>query len=445
MKIRISGEKLYVFSYFIGLILIGAGALRVDGVWRGAAPLGFLDALFTSTSAVCVTGLVTVDTAQFSRLGQSIIATLIQLGGLGIVAFAAVYVAAPRSRLSLVNQNLIRDLSIDDVEHNPRKIVRNIVAFTFLIEALGALALYPGFRASGSGEPAFESVFHAVSAFCNAGFSTRSGGLKEFAGYPSVPIVIMALIVTGGIGFAVLSDLGRVARGRRRRLSYHSKAALLTTAALLAGGFAFFLAAESDGAYAGLDPAEKALAAAFQAVTPRTAGFDTVSQSALGGASVAFTILLMFIGASPGSTGGGVKTTTIFAALAAAFRTPDKDSSVAVGNRQLKAAPLLRAFSVIVKGLAIVAASWIALAVAEGSALREGSIGLDELLFEAVSAFGTVGLTLGITAKLGSAAKLALVLTMFAGRIGLFTMAMPRRRDSVERWADFPDASLMIG
>lgn len=445
MRFRLANEKLYVFSYFLGLIALGSVALRLPGAWGGAVPLSAIDALFTATSAVCVTGLVTVDTAAFTRLGQSIIMVLIQMGGLGLVSFAAVYIATPRSRISLVNRNLIRDLSVDEVERNPRRIVGNVVIMTLVIELVGWALLFRGFKAAGSAVPVFEAAFHSVSAFCNAGFSTRSEGLKTFLHDYLSTGTVMSLVVLGGIGFTVLQDLARVATRARRRLSYHTRAVLVTTAILLVGAMAFYYLAERKGAYAGLDEGGRLMAAAFQAVTPRTAGFDTVSQSALGGASIVLTMILMFIGASPGSTGGGVKTTTIFVAFSAAFRNPEAGSSIPMGSRQLNPPLLVRAFSILVKAMALVLFSWLALACSEANALRSGATSLGSLLFEAVSAFGTVGLSLGITSSLGAASKIILAATMFAGRVGLFTMAMPRRSEAIERWADFPDASLMVG
>lgn len=445
MRLTLANEKLYLFSYFIGLISIGAALLLLPSAWEGDAPLGFFDALFTSTSAVCVTGLVTVDFTNFTRLGQIIVAALIQLGGLGLVSFAAVYIATPRMRMSLIGRNIIRDLSVDEVEHNPRRIIANVVAVTFGIEALGFILLFGRFKAAGSGSPAFEAAFHAISAFCNAGFSTRADSLESFAGDSATCLIVMSLVVLGGVGFTVLQDIGRVAARSRRRLSFHSRIVLTTSMGLVALGTAYFLAFEFNGAYAGLGILDKISAALFQAVTPRTAGFDTIPQSSLSGASIAGTVLLMFIGASPGSMGGGIKTTTFFIALAALTRNTSAEASLAYKYRRIGPAPLIKAFAVIVRAAFIVAVSWIALSAAEAAAIASGRLSMSELFFEAVSAFGTVGLSLGATAAIGVPSKLILVATMFAGRIGLFAMAMPRSEKAVERWAELPDASIMIG
>lgn len=445
MRLRLASEKLYLFSYFIVLISVGTIALSMPFAWDGASRLPLVDALFTAASAVCVTGLVTVDFTQFSRLGQSIVAVLIQMGGLGIVTFAMVYVATPRTRMSLVGRSLVRDLSIDEVEHNPRRIVRDILLATLAIELVGAVFLYGRFKAEGSESPLFEAAFHSVSAFCNAGFSTRRDNLESFAGDPGLCVVVMLLILLGGVGFTVLQDLWRVAVKSRRRLSYHTRVVLAASAALLVAGSAFFLASEGSGAYAGLGLLDRIVAAAFQAVTPRTAGFDTIPQASLRGSSIVVVMLLMFIGASPGSTGGGIKTTTFFVALAALLKDPSASRGARVWERQIGPALFMKAFSIFLRAVAIVAIAWICLSLAESVALRDGSISMPELLFEAVSAFGTVGLSLGATASIGASAKLVLVATMFAGRIGLFAMAMPKGERAVERWAEMPDATLMLG
>jgi trk system potassium uptake protein len=445
MRIRLASEKFYLFSYFIGLIVVGTVALSLPAAWGGAEPLSLVDAFFTASSAVCVTGLVTVDFTQFSRLGQSIAAVLIQLGGLGYVSFAAIYVATPRTRMSLAGRSIIRDMSIDEVEHNPRRIIRAVILVTVSIELIGAALLYSRFKAAGSKSPIFEAVFHSVSGFCNAGFSTRRDSLESFAGDPASCAVIMTLIGLGGIGFTVLQDLWRVAVKSRRRLSYHTRVVLAASAALFLAGTAFFLYSEREGAYSGLSPLDKVVAAAFQSASPRTAGFDTIAQSTLHGSSIVAILLLMFIGASPGSTGGGIKTTTFFVALSALVKDPSAGSGALVWDRQIGPALFMKAFSVILRAVAIVAIAWIGLSLTESTALRQGTLTMSTLLFEAVSAFGTVGLSLGATAVIGDGAKLVLIATMLAGRIGLFAMALPKGERAVERWAEMPDATLMIG
>jgi len=306
MNYRISSDKLIIFGYFLSVIALGTGMLTLPWAWGGAGRLGMLNALFTATSAVCVTGLIVVDTAQFTLFGQTVIVML------GIVTFATLFVALPRQTVSLVNRGIIKEMYIDEVEKNPRFIIRTIVLSTLVIELIGYLFMSARFRQLGIDGYRFSAAFHAVSAFCNVGFSTFSDGLNGFVNDYLVTTVVMGLIVTGGIGFVVMQDLGKVLMRRKRRLSYHTKVALGMTTLLIACGAVAFYAIEAERAYAGFSVPKKIMAALFQSVTPRTAGFDTVSQSLLSLPSVAFVIFLMFVGGAPGSTAGGVKTTTIF-------------------------------------------------------------------------------------------------------------------------------------
>jgi len=445
MRFRLTTDKLIILGYFTGLIFLGSGLLCLPAAWTGPKPLHYLDALFTATSAVCVTGLITVDTAAYSVLGQSVIALLIQLGGLGIISFATIYIAMPRRKISLLNRGMIKDLYMDEVESNPKTIVKHIAAVTLSFEVLGGLLLYFRFREAGAERPVFDAAFHAVSAFCNAGFSTFPDSLEGFARDPWVNLTILVLLICGGIGFLVLQDLGKVAAGKRRRLSDHSRIAIAVTAVLLLAGTVFFYLTERGNAYSGFSFAEKLLASLFQAATPRTAGFDTVSQATLASSSVLMIMLLMFIGGSPGSTAGGVKTTTIFVAASAAFSRTDMQWGLKVKGRTIPPRLALKSFGVLGKAVGIVFLSALALLVAEGGGLAAGRFSFVELFFEALSAFGTVGLSLGVTADLCMSSKAILILTMFAGRVGLFAMSLPSARERVERFMGYPEANLMIG
>ena len=443
MRIRLSSEKLFIFSYFTGIILIGSLALMLPFSWRGPGPLRYIDALFTSTSAVCVTGLITVDTALYTRFGQAAIVLLIQFGGLGIITFATIFIALPRKRISLVNRSVIKDYYIDEVEYNPKSMVRGIVGATLVVEGAGAALLYLRFRHLDDG--LFVSVFHSVSAFCNAGFSTFSDNLEGYVADPLVNLAVVALIFLGGIGFLVMRDVVKRLRGDKRRLSYHSRVAISTSAALVAFGSLAFYLLESRHAMSELDAGGKALASLFQAVTPRTAGFDTILQSRLSAPSVLITILLMFIGASPGSTGGGVKTTTFFVLVMAAFRGTDERDRLNIGNRSIPARTIIKALGVLGKGIAIILVSAGLLLVLERGTGTGARPGVVQAIFEAVSAFGTVGLSLGITANLAASSKLVLILTMFAGRVGLFAMSIPMPGRKLERYVELPGTDVLIG
>jgi trk system potassium uptake protein TrkH len=443
MRIRFSNDKIIIFSYFIGIIAAGSLLLMLPWSWEGPEPLRYIDALFTSTSAVCVTGLITVDTALYTRFGQTVIALLIQFGGLGIITFATIYVALPRKRISLVNRGIIKDFYIAEVEHNPKSIVRSILIATFGIEAVGAALLYTRFHDRPDG--LFVSVFHAVSAFCNAGFSTFSNSLEGFVADPLVNFTIMGLIVSGGIGFLVLQDIGKRLRGRKRRLSSHSRIALAATAFLVIVGAAAFFILEYRHAMSSLNLGQKAMASLFQSVTPRTAGFGTILQSSFTSASVLITILLMFIGASPASTGGGIKTTTFFVLALAALRGTDERDRLVVGKRVIPASSILKALGILGKGFLVVFAALTLLLVVEHSKIASGELGTTQALFEVVSAFGTVGLSLGITSGLSATAKGVIILTMFAGRVGIFAMSLPLGRARIDRYADFPRTDVLVG
>jgi trk system potassium uptake protein len=445
MHFRLTTDKLIILVYFTGLILLGSGLLVLPGVWLGPQPFSYIDALFTSTSAVCVTGLITVDTALYSVFGQTVIALMIQFGGLGIITFATIYIAIPRRKISLMNRGMIKDLYMDEVESNPKTIVKHILTITLFFETLGGVVLFFRFRKVGTPRPAFDAAFHAVSAFCNAGFSTFSDSLEKYVLDPWVNLTILFLLISGGIGFLVLQDIGKVIVGRKRRLSDHSRIALYVTAVLLLVGTAFFYVAEYDSAYAGLPVMGKLMAALFQSATPRTAGFDTIPQGALSASSLLVVMILMFIGGSPGSTAGGVKTTTLFVAASAAFRKSDMRGGLQVKGRSISPQLALKSFSVLGKAFIIVILSTVCLLVTEADGLAMGKVSFMELVFESISAFGTVGLSLGATLKIGTISKLILILTMFAGRVGLFTMSLPVQKAHVDRFTGYPEANLMIG
>lgn len=414
--------------------------LSLPWAWTGPGRLHVLDALFTATSAVCVTGLIVVDTARFSLSGQMIILLLIQFGGLGIVTFATLYVALPRRRVSLVNRGIIKDMFIDEVESNPRVIIRSILLVTLSIEFLGFLVLRHRFKVLNVDGYSFAAAFHTISAFCNAGFSTFPDSLARFSGDWTVNLMVIALIVAGGLGFVVHQDIGRVFMRTKRRLSYHSSLVLAMTGVLLLVGLAAFYLLEYDGAYATMAVPQKLLAAFFQSVTPRTAGFETVAQASLSLASMTLVMFLMFTGGSPGSTAGGVKTTTMFMAFASAFRGHEEDGTIVYRGGALSPGTVAKAFSVLAKAFIIVAIGFVSLLALEG---RNASFG--DLLFEVISAFGTVGLSRGVTAGLGPASKVLIIAMMFIGRVGLFAMAISRDSGRVERFAEFPHESLLIG
>lgn len=444
MRFKISGDKIFILTYFSMVIFSGSVALSLPIAWAGPKPLAYIDALFTSTSAVCVTGLIVVDTAMYTAFGKIAIMMLIQAGGLGVVAFAMIYIALPRRKISLVNGGVIKDLYIDEIESNPKHIIRNIIITTGIIETIGALILAVRFGSLGVRHPIFTGLFHSVSAFCNAGFSIFSDNLESYVHDPYVNLAIMGLIITGGIGFLVIQDMERFVLRKQRRISYHSKIVLLTTGALVFFGAAMIYLLEYDGAFRGFTVWEKALAAFFHSVTPRTAGFDTVLPSTFGMGSTLIVMLLMIVGGSPGSTAGGIKTTTFFVALFAGMRGTERDGRVETNGGAIDRETVMKAFAVVTKAAVIILVSVFLLLVSGSPGVSPHGRFVD-LLYETLSAFGTVGLSLGATPVLTFFGKTVIISTMFIGRIGLFAMSLPVSRARIERYVDYPSEKIMIG
>ncbi len=444
MRAKRVSDAVYLLSFFALIISAGSFFLLLPGAWLGGQgrpeTLSPIDALFTATSAVCVTGLTVVDTAAFSRFGQLVILCLIQIGGLGIISFTSLLLIIPGRRLPFRRLKTIRGFSVAAIEHNPRRLVRDIVLFTLGIEFLGALVLRAAFAAAGSKEPWYDAVFHAISAFCNAGFSPYINSMEDYSREPAVLGSLALLIVLGGLGFVVLLDIERRLRGRRRALSYHTGLVLLASGFLIVVGALVYWLLEKDNAFTAMGPLDSISNAFFQAVTPRTAGFNAIPQSALSTSSKFLTILLMFVGGAPGSIAGGIKVSTAFLVLLAMVGRPDHRGDIAFGRRRLPKETIGTAVLYFLKAAALLALSAGALSFTEG--LRGADFG--HCVFESVSAFGTVGLSLGLTPLLSQAGKLVIIATMFAGRVGLVALAFPGAAES-DRALVYPTADVLIG
>lgn len=442
----LTAPQLFVLS-FVGLIAVGTVGFRVlPGIYApGQAPLGWLDALFTTTSAVCVTGLAVADTGtHFSVWGQAWLLLLIQLGGLGIIAITSVVALSLGRRLSLRTEALTLT-ALDAVPHlDQRRLVRDVVVFTLGIEAIGAVGLWIAFLPHEGGAGAiWPAVFHSVSAFCNAGFSTYSTSLTGFQHDPAVLGLIGALIVFGGLGFLTMEEIAHWLRRRRTqrfRLSLHSRLALLMTALLLVGGTLVAAAAEWNGVLGEMSTVDRWTNAAFFSITARTAGFNSIDYAAVTATSAFVTILLMFIGGSPGSTAGGAKTTTVaLVGLLAWHRFKGRASTGAFG-RSVPDETVDRAVGTAALGFAVVTLGILALTVTEGyRGTPTPQATFLPLMFEGVSALGTVGLSMNLTPLLSAPSKGLLIALMFLGRIGPLTLAAAvaraRRRADVVRYA----------
>ncbi|MFZ5450800.1 MAG: TrkH family potassium uptake protein [Thermodesulfobacteriota bacterium] len=421
-------ESILVGS-FAGVILLGALLLLLP--WAQRRPVGFLDALFTSTSAVCVTGLIVVDTATaYTHFGQLIILGLIQAGGLGIMTFAAIAFQFLGKRLSLKSQALLHGSFFQqDIGINFRLIFKQILWLTAVTELVGALFLFLAlWPRSHKAEALFSSAFHAVSAFCNAGFSVYTENCMR----PGLNLLfngaIMILIVLGGLGHMVVHELWQKGKSFPRnregaagpqRLSAHSRVVLLVTVALIVGGALGLL-------FLGLTPGEttwsaKIQAALFQSISARTAGFNTVDIGRLPQASLLLLIILMFIGGSPASCAGGIKTTAFAISLAELRARMRGETEVNLLGRRIPKETLSRV-SILIR----LAAVWnifgvFLLLVTEA---KQPGLGMHHLIFEQISAFGTVGLSTGITDKLSSVGRIWIIATMFVGRLGPLTLAI---------------------
>lgn len=420
------------------MILIGALLLWGFNHLNGM-DLSLLDAVFTSTSAVCVTGLAVVDTGKdLAMPSQLILLLLIQLGGLGVMTATTFMLLLLRMRIGIRQRILFAGGMGLDGPSGAVRLVARIVKITFFIEFFMAIPVFIGFmRLFDWRTSLWYSVFHSISAFCNAGFSPFSDSLGSFTSSWVVSGSVMVLIVLGGAGFVVLGDCWEwIVRGKK--LSVHSRLVLLTTVWLIVVGTSFFLVVEWNGALSGLSPALKLWNAVFCAVTPRTAGFNTISMTSLSAYSAFMVMILMIIGASPGSTGGGIKTTTFSLLVSSVFFNTRGSSKLVLWHRSVPQDTVLRAMMLFFIYLTAIVAGVFAVGAIEDFAFKD-------VIFEVISALGTVGLSMGITADLSWGSKVVLIILMFWGRIGLLTFMFSLiDKESLDK-VGYPDVSVPIG
>ncbi len=432
---------LLILGTFAALAGVGALLLTFPGASGGPAAVPFLDAMFTAMSATCVTGLVTLDTPHaFSTLGHVIILVLIQLGGLGIMVLSTFATVLLGGRLGLRGEQALEEMLDLQSPGSAYELTRFIVVSTLLIEAVGALLLTLAFHYRYGLEwmtALWRGTFHAISAFCNAGFSLWSDSLIQFQSDTFVTVVHAALIVLGGLGFTVLAALWLRARGQSRRQSLQTRVVLWMTGGLILGGTLLYAATEWNATLAGLGTWDKWLNALFQSVTLRTAGFNSVDYAALERSTILMMIVWMFVGASPGSTGGGIKTTTLAVMLAAI---------PALIRNQPRALLLRRTIphDIVYRAATIMTVATMVAVLITFLLLATHDMPLEKLIFEAVSALATVGLTIGATGELNAAGKWMIILTMFIGRVGPISLALalgtPRNSH-----ISFPEAKVMVG
>ena len=415
-KRRLSSFQIIILG-FAGVILLGALLLMLPISTTAGCVTPFNETLFTATSAVCVTGLVVQDTGSYwSAFGQAVILTLIQIGGLGVVTVAASFALLSGRKISLMQRSTMQDAISAPKVGGIVRLTRFILRGTFLIELLGALAMLPVFCRDYGWRGIWMAVFHSISAFCNAGFDilgTESNlypSLTSYAGSPIINITIMLLIVTGGIGFLTWDDICEN-KLHFRRYRMQSKVILVTTAFLLVLPAIFFFFVD----FSSLPIGKRVLASFFQSVTPRTAGFNTVILSDMTGASQAIMIFLMMIGASPGSTAGGMKTTTLAVLVANAAATFRQRESAQFFGRRIECGVIKTAATVVTMYLALFFGGAVFISAYE-------KLPLSACLYETASAVGTVGLTLGITPQLHIPSQMVLIVLMYLGRVGGLTL-----------------------
>ncbi|WP_092281882.1 TrkH family potassium uptake protein [Caldicoprobacter faecalis] len=441
--IRLLPAQILVLG-FASIIIIGALLLTLPIASSTGKSIGFLNALFEATSAVCVTGLVVVDTGtDLSLFGQIVIITLIQMGGLGFMTMATMVFLLLGKRITLRERLVIQEALNEFKLQGVVRLTKSIIGITFLIEGIGASILALRFVPMyGWAKGLYFSIFHAISAFCNAGFDVM-GEYRSFMDFTDdfiVNFAIMGLIICGGLGFSVLLDIYR--NRHFRKWSLHTKLVVCITAGLIVLGALFFFVVEfnNPATLGSQNWRGKILGALFQSVTPRTAGFNTIDQAALTNASKFMTIILMFIGASPAGTGGGIKTTTAGVLLLAVLSVIKGRHDVEVFGRRISYAIVNRALAITVISFALLISVSMVLSILEPYPLVD-------VLFETASALGTVGLATFNNGDLKDLSKILIIITMFAGRVGplTLTLAFAKRLSNNKDTLKYPEGKVMVG
>ncbi|MDT2835507.1 TrkH family potassium uptake protein [Enterococcus durans] len=441
---KISPVQLIAAGFFV-LILIGGGLLSLPMFSQNGQQTNFLDALFTATSAICVTGLTTLNTAEhWNSAGQFLIMMLIEIGGLGFMMIPILFFALAKKKISFSMRILLKEaLNLEEIS-GVMSLMLYILKFAVVIQLLGALALSFAFVPKfGWGKGIWFSIFHAVSSFCNAGFDLLGDSLHDYQTNAYLIMVISVLIIAGGLGFIVWRDL--LSYHKVKRITLHSKIALTVTASLLIGGFILLFFTERNGLKL-VDGTfwEKLANTFFMSVTPRTAGYYSIDYLRMSHAGLIVTMFLMYIGGTSGSTAGGLKTTTLgilFIQMRAMFK--GKTRAEAFG-RTIRQAAVLRALTLFFVTLTLCVVAIMILSVTE---TIPSTSGIEYISFEVFSAFGTVGLTMGLTPDLSVVGKLVIISLMYIGRVGVMTVifSLLVKANKAEPNYKLPEESVMIG
>ncbi|MGL4873625.1 MAG: TrkH family potassium uptake protein [Clostridium sp.] len=441
-KINLSGVQVLSLGFAI-VVVIGAILLSLPISSKSGEATNFLDALFTSTSAVCVTGLVTLDTGTyFNTFGQIVIMLLIEIGGLGFMSFATFIAVLLGKKITLRNRLLVQEAMNTFSIQGLVKMVKYVLGFTFAVQFFGALLLSTQFIPEfGVVKGIYFSIFHSISAFCNAGFDLfgNFSSLTSYAYNPVIILTISALIIIGGLGFTVWLEVYNY-KGIKR-FSVHSKLVILVTLILIVLGtiLMFLFEMNNNDTIGTMGAGGKWLNSFFASVSPRTAGFNSVSTDAMTTSGKFTTILLMFIGGSPGSTAGGLKTATFgIVILTVICVIKGRDDTEAFGRRFSKDL-VYKAFALLMIGALLVVVVTMLLAITQP---KESFI---DLLYEATSAFGTVGLTTGVTQRLNDLGKIIIMITMYLGRVGPMTVVLALVRNKTKQTHKYPEGKILIG
>jgi trk system potassium uptake protein TrkH len=432
---------------FVALISVGTALLTLPWASKTGS-ISLLDAIFTATSAVCVTGLIVVDTGgYFTHWGQGLILCLIQIGGLGIMTFSVFFYHLLGVDISLRDRMAVQDTLTYSPVRDIFYIVKMVLIYAAVFEIIGTCLLFVGWLPYYPfGTALYLSLFHSVSAFCNAGFCLFEKSLIVYQSNPIINLTMISLIISGGIGFFVLHQLRRWVE-HRSPLSLHTRLVVTTSAILIVAGALLFFLFEQKNTLAGLPIKSSLFISLFQSVTARTAGFSTVNFWQLSDATLFIFVILMFIGASPGSCGGGVKTTNLAILFFIAWNRFLGKSEVNMLKRTLPKETVTRSITLLLSSLLVVALVLILLNIFQGGmAPHPQTRGLFlELLFETISAFGTVGLSTGATTTLTPLSKITIIITMFVGRLGPLTLAFALARRGEEARFQYTEENIMVG
>jgi len=435
-----------VLASFGGIILVGTLLLTFPAATSDGNGAGWLTSLFTATSATCVTGLIVEDTPNyFSTFGQCVILFLIQVGGLGIMTLSTSLSLMFRGRLSVKERRVIQGIFEESSFSDLVRTIFYILKFTLITELLGVIFLFFKWNSEFSNwsKALYFAVFHSISAFCNAGFSLFTDSFETYTGNWTINLVITGLIILGGIGFTVVSEIISYEKIKKRfsspvKFSLHTRLVLFTTGILLVVGMLLVFFLEYNFFLEGMSFKSKIFASWFQSVTPRTAGFNTIPMSQLRNSTIFILMLLMFIGASPGSTGGGIKTSTT-AVMALSIKSMLLNREEIEAYKQTIPRQIVnRTISIITLSINAVVLGFLVLLIVE-------HYHFSELLFEVISAFGTVGLSTGVTSELSAAGRLVIIFLMFIGRTGPLTLALAIGQREEKANIRYPEGKVMVG